>query len=218
MIRLDMPQGTPEWMAARCGIPTASSFGRILTPKTMKVGAGARTYLCELAAERLLGSSLDPYISEWMERGLELEGTAIDYYELQRELETEEVGHCLTDDKRAGCSPDRLIGEDGGLEIKCPSATVHIGYLLEVPARFRAQIQGGLWITERKWWDLLSYHPELPPLLVRFARNEDYIAALAAAVAQFCDELDAGMAQLAEQGIVPVDVAERLGTAEFARG
>lgn len=198
MIRLDVEQGSPEWIAVRLGIPTASQFNRIMTAKTHKPSSAQEDYVCELIAERILKQSLDPFVSDWMERGAELEPMAVAYYEMQTDREVEKVGHCLTDDRSAGCSPDGLVGDDGGLEIKCPAAKTHISYMIggKHHAKYLHQVQGGLWITGREWWDFLSFHPELPPVLKRFHRDEEYIGDLAECVNGFCERLDREMRSL----------------------
>lgn len=204
MIRLDMEQGSAEWVMARIGIPTASSFDKIITNKTAKLSESAAGYAHKLIAEKLLGISLDEATSSFMERGAVMEQAAVAWYELQRDCDTEKVGFCLRDDGRAGCSPDRLVGGDGLLEIKCPSAHVHVGYLLDdAGIGYRAQCQGQLWITGRRWIDTLSYHPQLPKALVRVERDEDYIGKLAAAVEQFLSFRDECLLKLARLGHIP---------------
>ena len=200
---IECNQGSPEWAAARLGIPTASQFHRIITAKTLKISESSNGYMCELLAERLLGMPvLEPSVSGFMERGSALEQSAVAFYELQRGVDTEPVGFVLRDDGRVGCSPDRLVGADGGLEIKCPAAAQHVAHLLEMPLRFFPQIQGCLWLTGRKWWDLLSYHPTMPPALVRIDRDEEYIAALAAATETFLFRLERGWELLERLGCV----------------
>jgi len=192
-----MAQGSREWIQARLGIPTASQFHRIISSKTMKPSASAGGYLYELVAERIIGESLDELVTAYMERGAALEDEAVKFYELQRNLDTERVGFCLRDDGRVGCSPDRLVGGDGGLEIKCPSAKTHVGYLIGEPQNeYRAQVQGCLWITGRDWWDWLSFHPDMPPALIRFRRDEEFIAALDEAMSEFLGRLDGGVARV----------------------
>lgn len=204
MIRLDVAQGSHEWHAARLGLPTASQFHRIISPKTLKPSESASGYLHELLAEWLLGVPLDSASSDFMERGKALEEQAVAWYELQRGVDAERVGFCLTDDRRAGCSPDRLVGEDGGLELKCPSPAVHVGYLLDgIAAKYLPQIHGAMWVTGRPWWDALSYHPDLPPALVRIERDQDYIVPLSEAVTAFCDRLARAKDELKERGIEP---------------
>lgn len=187
---IDCVQGDAAWHAARLGVPTASQFGKILTP-TGKPSAQAEDYMHALIAERLLGVPAGPDATDWMERGSQMEPNAVSYYELQRDVSTRKVGFCLADSGRYGCSPDRLVGEAGGVEIKCPSAAVHIGYLLDdLPAKFKPQVQGCLWITGREWWDLLSFNPDLPPALIRMGRDKEYIRNLEAVVTAFCSVLD----------------------------
>ena len=196
MIRLDMPQGSQSWIEARLGLPTASQFHRIMTPKTMKPSGSAPKYAHELACERIMGESLDPYLSEFMERGTDMENQAVAYFELQRDIDCEVVGFCLSDDGKLGCSPDRLVGKDGGLEIKVPSAIVHAGYLFEPPTKYLCQIQGAMLVTGRAWWDFLSFNPSLPPVLVRYERDEKFIARLSELLAEFCEKLDTTMTQM----------------------
>jgi hypothetical protein len=203
MIIIPCEQGSPEWLAARVGIPTASNFDRIITPKTMKLSQSADSYMCELLAEWMLAASLDSYVSEWMQRGKDLEDSAIAYYELQRDIETEKVGFLVHDDLLAGCSPDRLVGDDGGLEIKCPSPAKHVANLLEMTNQYRAQVQGALWITGRKWWDLMSFHPDMPTALVRFERDEEFITALNGAVNAFAQRMIEARQLMVDRGYAP---------------
>lgn len=203
MITLDVEQGSPEWLAARLGIPTASSFDRILTPGTRKLSKGADSYMHELLAEWMIGASLDPYANEWMERGKDLELGAVEAYEFERDCETERVGFAMRDDRRCGASPDRFVGLDGGLEIKCPSAAVHVSYLLGVPTKYNCQVQGALWITERDWWDFMSFHPDMPRAIVRIPRDEPFIRDISAAVEQFCDRLESARETLRMAGAAP---------------
>lgn len=191
MIVLDCAQGSEEWLRARVGIPTASQFHRILTPKTGKLSTASDTYAYELLAEEMLGHSIDEGSSDFMTRGTSMESRAVEYYEFRRDARTERVGFILRDDRLAGCSPDRLVGGDGGLEIKCPSAAAHVSYMLGSDSdKYKCQVQGALWLTGRRWWDWLSFNPEMPPVLVRFVRDEAFIAKLAGAVDQFIAYLD----------------------------
>ena len=207
MIIVSVKQNTPEWLAARAGIPTASCFDKILSPKTLKLSASADKYMYRLIAERMLGYPLESASSDFMSRGHAMEPQAVDYYELQRGVDTEPVGFVLTDDRRAGCSPDRLVGADGMLQIKSPGPEAHIGYLLVgVADEHRIQVQGEMWVCERQWSDVLSYHPDLPPALARVERDDDYITALSKAVTEFCSRLEEAYARLAAP-TRPVEIA-----------
>jgi hypothetical protein len=179
-MRIDQnEQGSPEWLAARLGIPSASMFAKLVTTKGIW-SASADAYINQLVAERLTGEREEVFQSHHMLRGTELEPDARDLYSLISDAEVTEVGFCLHDTLSAGCSPDGLIGEDGGLEIKAPAPSTHVEYLRGgvLPSKYKQQVMGCLWITGREWWDFVSYHPTMKPLIVRVERDEEYIAAL----------------------------------------
>jgi hypothetical protein len=71
--------------------------------------------------------------------------------------------------------------DKGGLEIKCPAPATHVSYLRDgtLPSKYYQQVMGCLWITGREWWDFMSYHPSMKPLIVRVERDEEYIKSLA---------------------------------------
>jgi len=195
MIYIECVQGSREWLEARLGIPTASEFDRILTPKTLKPSAQAEKYLHQKVAEWATGQVVEVETRIYsMDRGIELEQEAVEFYELTTGYATTPAGFCLLDDRSAGASPDRFAGEEGLLEIKCPLASTHVGYLLAgtLPADYVLQTQGQLYVTGRRWVDFLSYMPGLPPLLIR-QRPEPVIQdALAGALADFNMRLRAG--------------------------
>jgi hypothetical protein len=124
-----------------------------------------------------------------MERGKIMEDEARDLYALLSDSDPQRVGFIKSGPK--GCSPDSLIGERGGLEIKTALPHIQIERLLkgDLPPEHRAQVQGNIWIAEREWWDFTSYWPKLPLFVVRVARDDGYIATLAGAVNQFNEEL-----------------------------
>lgn len=191
MIALDVVQGTQEWLDARLGIPTASNFSRIVTAKTRKLSAASDKYLCELVAERIIGRPLDDASTDFMLRGSILEPDAAKAYEFENDCETVQIGFALADSRRWGASPDRLVGEDGLVEIKCPGAAGHVAALLGMSDdEHFAQVQGQLWVTGRKWCDLFFYNPAMPSHTVRIDRDDEYCAALDAAVPAFCDRVD----------------------------
>lgn len=203
MIVLDCKQGSPEWHFARLGIPTASQFGRILTPKTRKFSESSVGYIHELIAEWLIGIPGGGEGRGFMERGTNMEEWGRGYYELVRGVTVQTVGVCLRDDRMAAASPDGLVGDDGGMEIKVPSASKHVANLLGAAEEHHAQVQGNLWITGRKWWDLVSYHPEIPPTIVHVERDEAYIEALDAAMSEFVPRLLAARERVVALGAVP---------------
>lgn len=188
MIYHDCAQGSEEWEQLRLGIPTASCFDKIITPAKLELSKSARGYLCTLLAEWAYGAPVEAYASPWMERGQALEAEAVEYYEMDRDVTATRVGFVSTDDGMAGASPDRLVGDDGLLEQKCPSPAVHFGYMLEPQSllnEYRLQHQGQLWITGRAWCDVQSYCPPFPSVIVRAVRDQRVIDAIARHVPAF---------------------------------
>jgi hypothetical protein len=193
-------QNSPEWRRARMGIPTASSFDAILTPGKTKTEQKTRqTYLLKLAGEIITGEPMEHVVTRDMERGHALEPEARDLYTFQTGADLQRVG--FVRNGRAGCSPDSLIGEDGGLEIKTKFPHLLIDVILkdEFPAEHKAQVQGTLWITGRAWWDIAIYWPGLPLFVKRAHRDEAYIAQLAAEIERFNTDLDAVVAQMRQR-------------------
>ena len=202
MIKLNVIQGSDQWLKCRLGLPTGSQFHKIVTPKTMKPSKQAEDYLNDLVAEYIIGEPLEPEMTQYMARGLELEDEASDYYEFQTGLEPVTIGFCLRDDRLVGCSPDRLIGDDGGLEIKCPAPGTHIGYLRnndKLRDKYKAQVQGFLWITGREWCDLLSYHPTIHSLILRCERDKEFIDLLELHVGAFIKTLEEVKREIMEE-------------------
>lgn len=168
----DFPQYSEEYWQTRRGIPTASNFGRIITPKKMQLSAGADDYIAELIADKVANVtpfSTDRPMTREMADGTNREPEARQWYAMQADADVREVGFLLTDCGRFGCSPDGLIGEDGGLELKCPTLKTQVKYLLDggLPDEYKAQVHGSLIVSGRKWWEFVSYAPGLPPLLIR---------------------------------------------------
>jgi hypothetical protein len=194
---IDCAQNSDEWRRARMGIPTASSFDAIMTPgKTAAQQKTRQTYMYKLAGEIITGQPMDHVVTYDMQRGHDMEPEARDLYTFQTGAELTRVGFIRNG--RAGCSPDSLIGTDGGLEIKTKAPHLLIDLLCkgEFPEEHKAQVQGTLWLTERDWWDLVVYWPGMPKFIMRAQRDEAYIANLAAEVARFNDDLDAIVARM----------------------
>ena len=172
-------QGSPEWHAARLGIPTASNLDKIMTA-TGKASTQAEAYMNQLVAEWYTGEATNGYINDAMQRGIELEPQAREAYEFAENCEVQQVGFVYKDeDKFCGCSPDGLL--DGkGLEIKCPLPGTHVSYLLAggLPAKYVGQLQGSMYVTDLDFWDFVSYCPGFPPLIITVERDKDYIGKL----------------------------------------
>jgi predicted phage-related endonuclease len=182
-----------EWLEARAGIPTASEFDNLVSPTgKIRTGQTPVSYLARKVAEAWLGGPLPSYQGGAMEVGSILEDEAIPRYEWDYGCKIQRVGLVLTDDGRIGCSPDGLIGDDSGIEIKCPLAQTHVAYLLagELPADYRLQVQGALYVTGRREWIFMSYCRNFPPFIYRVERDEELIDTIREALAGFIDRFD----------------------------
>ncbi len=197
MIIEEFEQYSEEWWSARAGIPTASCFGKIITPKTMKPSAQAEKYLYTLAGERITGTKTDTYQSAAMERGLVVEEEARDLFQMIMDVEVKQVGLIYPDERKLySCSPDGLFKI--GLEIKCPIISTHVSYLLAgaIPTDYIPQVQGSMLITGFSHWWFMSYYPLLPPLILKVPRDDKFCAALYVELQDFCERLDEIEAEL----------------------
>lgn len=197
----DFPQGSPEWFEARKGIPTASEFECIV--KRLKNGSYSKdreTYMLKLAAEILTDELMEVVTSKNMDRGKAWEPEARDGYSFITGEATYQVG--FVRNKIAGCSPDGLVGDNKGVEIKSAANHIQVDRLLKnaLPDEFKAQVQGSLWITEREVWDFTSYCPKLPQMVVPVYREDGYIANLAGEISKFNDELAAMVEKIRRYG------------------
>jgi len=197
---LEMEQGTQEWLEARLGCPSGSGFSKLITASGTP-SSSAESYINDLIAELITGESTPFHVTEWMQRGTELEPFARMNYELETDREVTEVGFCMHDILRCGVSPDGLIGDDGGIEIKCPKPSTHVKYLRKgtLPSEYKAQVMGCLWITGRQWWDFMSYHPQMPNLLIRVHRDDEYINQLERLVTHACQIIEKEVAEIKEK-------------------
>lgn len=181
---------SPEWEKLRLGNIGSSEFSSIVTPKRLDLSESRYKLMDRCLAEWITGMPVENATTEWMDRGTELEDKAIIAYEVMADMETSLGGWITLDDGIIGCSPDRLVGDDGDLEIKSPLIQTQIGYALRgIEDSYRMQIQGRMWITGRKWVDLFSYHPAFALAPIRVLRDRDYINKIEKPILMFRDEL-----------------------------
>jgi hypothetical protein len=196
----DVQQGTPEWFELRLGVPTASQFHRILTPKTLKIAAASDEYIHELVADHFRSEPAPSVpMNHAMEHGIQTEAEARRWYAMETDCDVTQVGFITNEEGTLGCSPDGLVGADGGLELKCPQPNTQVRYLLEggLPPEYRCQVHGSLIVTGRHWWDFLSYCQGLPPLLVR-VKPDLFTDALNHALTQFLERYQLALARIKE--------------------
>lgn len=192
----DVEQMSDEWFHLRAGKATASRFSSIVTDAfKLRTSVGVRKLAGELAAERVVGGVLS---MAWdgdgraAGRGVGLEDLARNWYQFHKGVRVRQVGFIETADGRAGCSPDGLVDDDpegpGGLEIKNPMTRAHAFNLLGLEGvASPGQVQGSLWVTGRKWWDVISWtlEPRLGPVLVRMRPVDVLQRSLGKALGEF---------------------------------
>lgn len=192
---LNHAQRSPEWHEARLGVPTASQFGKLITP-TGKMSAQAETVINQCIAELVTGKPTEVFVTAAMQRGTDLEPEARDFYSVVYSNQpVTEVGLCLHDKYQFGASPDALVGEDGLLEIKCQNPATLVGWHREnsgCPPEHLPQIMGQLLVTNRLWCDLLGYHPDMKPYMCRVMRDDEYIAKLFDVLIDVCIKIENG--------------------------
>lgn len=202
-------QGTDEWKQARAGVITASMFKtareRLKSgPNKGQPTEAGRNYAFRLAIERISREPLDEGFETWqMKRGHELEPQARDLHERHADVVVDACGFVTTVDAVFGASADGLIGADGGAEYKCLVSPERLRETLVMNdiSDFMDQVQGGLWITGRAWWDFCIYCPALACVRRDFSRwrvprDDDYINALEQDLIDFSRVVDGYEAEL----------------------
>lgn len=169
----------------------------------------AKNYAFRLAIERISGVPLDEGFSTWqMRRGTEMEPEARAAHEAEAGVIVQQVGFVLSDCATFGASADGFIGDDGGAEYKCLVSPEGLRSVLvdNDISEFMDQIQGCMWITERKWWHFGLYCPALAPInkafyLQEVQRDEAWIESMEADLIEFKREVDRYEKQLRASGI-----------------
>lgn len=199
LIDWSVKQGSVDWYLLRAGIPTASEFHHIITPKKMQLAESRKGYQCRLLAERLLNwqaESLDKI--KHIEDGKENEPFAVAQLEEIYQIETERVGFVRTNDRRFGASPDRVtdISADRQhvgmvIEAKSPTIPKQFEYLMfGHEDAYRCQVQGQLWVAEADKALFYAYNPRMPAYKVETGRDDEFIRRLVDALERFSDELE----------------------------
>lgn len=204
----DAPQGSEAWLLDRCGSLGASKI-RDAGARLKRSGERqqiAIDLMYEIAAERLTGVPAKRVNAlRW---GKEHEDEARGSYAFLTNLPVIQVGlirHPTI--LHAHASPDALIGDEGGLELKCPTSAVHLRTLLEdaIPEEHLPQVYWNLACAgpKRRWWDFVSYDPRFPPdmrmFVRRVERDDAVIEALEAEAKSFLEELEGKLGQLRER-------------------
>ncbi len=206
MLHDEVPQGSDEWFRLHVGVPTASVFRIIMADG--KDGDGSRQrakLLREMAGEVLTGEPRETFANASMERGKAMEAEArAGFFSPDGDLEL--VGFVrrkLPRGRVVGCSPDAFIGAEGVLEIKTMAPHLMIEMLESgrIPVEHRAQCQGSLWVTGRKFAQLRVFYRGMPfAPSWRFDRDEPYIRVIAEQVEIFQHEVESLVKRIKAMG------------------
>lgn len=205
----DVPQGSPEWKALRLGIPTASRFA---DAKASAAVAGEESkvrarYLKDLAGEMMTGEPVEGFRSRAMIRGQEVEPALRATFEIETGLRVQEVSFVRRTMPFGiiGASPDGLIGEDSGLEIKSaePALLIDILRAGRVPPEHVPQLQGNMLVSGRPSWWLAIGYPGMPLFRRKVMRDSAYCARLEVALEAFHRDLGDLVAWLRSYGSGP---------------
>jgi len=191
-------QGTGEWFNARTGKLTASRMRSAI--KRLKNGddsAERKNLKIEILCERMTGDIMDKFVNQAMQWGIEKEPEAKAAYEKATGRIIRDVG--FIDHPRiqfCGASPDGFV-DDGLIEIKCPTTSTHVGWILDggIPEEHKAQMTLQAAVTGRGWVDFVSYDPRMPEpqklLVKRFYPTAGEIAEIETEAEKFLAEVDA---------------------------
>lgn len=186
----DLEQGSQEWLEARCGLLTASTIGKLITPSTLKVADNetSRGLTMTLAAERITGHVDYVHPTADMQRGTDDEPFARAVY-AERYGHVDQVGFMVLDEANytLGFSPDGLVGDDGLIEIKSRKPKEHLATVLldRVPLYNLAQIHAGMLVADRSWCDYVSFSAGLPLWRKRIERDHKWDAVIESAASAF---------------------------------
>ncbi len=199
-------QGHVDWFSLRVGKVTASEMCNLLTPElTLRKGQTPLTYAYTKVAEAYRGKP-QIHTGSWAtEQGQVRQEFAIPFLALEKDWKIQDGGFFETDDGRAGCSPDGIVGnvelfphEAFGIEVKCPEPTAHVRYLCEgiLPKDYVPQVYASLYVTGFKKWVFMSFHNDFPPLILEIYPNEKATSAIASAIDSFHAEFDRAMERI----------------------
>jgi hypothetical protein len=194
----ELVQGSDEWIAARCGVLTASQIGKLLTPgRKLADNDTSRALVATIAAERITKTVEYVHPTFDMQRGSLDEPYARDLYREQFKVDVQEIGFATNkfSGYTLGASPDGLLGSDGGLEIKSPKAKTHFRTIVngEVPAEHLPQIHACMLVLERNWWDFESYCGDWPIYVQRVKRDKNWVDLIWGALCKFEEDVAASI-------------------------
>jgi putative phage-type endonuclease len=171
MIIHNIDQQSEAWVLARCGRVTGTRFKNLMSKETTD---SYKDLVTNIACEMITGKMEETYSNAIMEYGLETEPDARKEYENILDIKVTEAGFIVPDEDNkyhewVGISPDGLTSDNGMIEIKCPLMRTHLEYIEsdKLPAEYRYQVQGQLFVTGFEYCDFISYVPGMKTFVFR---------------------------------------------------
>lgn len=189
----DAQQGSEIWQILKLGVVSASNVSKAVA----KIGSETRnTYMAELCAQVCTGT-FEELNSKYLEWGNFHEDAARSYYEFSTGNVVKELPFVFKDDSfRVGCSPDGIVSESKGVEIKCPyNATHFIKFLVDdkIKPEYVWQYQYSLWVMDATHWDFVQYHPSMkknPMKVLTVEKDEKKFKIFDELIPTFIEDLD----------------------------
>lgn len=181
----DSPQRSPRWQKLHVGRVGASDLGRWLavSKRDSKPLKGRSDLEREIAFEITFNVPFSKFVTGAMQEGIDNEDYVRDQYSAKMGVEVKKAGAFYS--KHFIASPDGLVGEDGGIEIKWlqdSNWTEVIASGKPLDDHYK-QTQGNLYASGRKWWDYIAANGNTGRYFVlRVERDEEMIKGIADSV------------------------------------
>ena len=204
MIIHNCEQRSDSWFDAKCGRVTGTRFKPLMSGLTTK---GFNDLVADVMAEIITGNVEPTYSNDIMQRGLDLEPEARKEYENINSAQVDKAGFITPDENNefaewVGISPDGIIDSNFAfdqwqsmLEIKCPLAKTHLGYIAagKLPSDYVHQVQGQLFVTGLDYCDFMSYYPGMKPFIIRVEPDKELFEKFSERLRIFIDQVKAGL-------------------------
>lgn len=189
-----------SWLNARAGKLTASRMADAMAfRKDGKPSADRVRLIKEILAERLADCTTRHFVSDAMKWGLEQEDDAKGAYEAETGTMIAECG--FVDHPRIdafGATPDGVLHGGGLIEVKCPTTTTMVDWMLAgvVPDEHKPQMLAQLACTGRQWCEFVAFDPRIRDprrrlFIRRYEPTPEDIAGIEVVAAAFLAEVDA---------------------------
>lgn len=193
-------QGSGTWQTLKLGVISASNASKVVAKKDSDTRL---TYMSELVAQVCTGIFEELVNNKYLEWGRQNEDGARAYYEFSTGLTVQQLPFVYKDESfREGCSPDGIVSDTRGVEIKCPFTSVrYVKFLTEdkIKPDYVWQYQHTLRVMDAEEWDFVQYDPRMkksPLKVLTVRRDEEKQKIFDEAIPAFISDMDAMLAKV----------------------